>query len=241
MGEIMKTALILTLVTLIAGVGLGLIYAMVKEPIEKAELNAKLKAIREVLTDPESGKLMVNEAELPKNFSELEKKVWKSDENGVVCSCPDFKAKVYSPVYRFKGSKGEDIYVLTGSSPGYGGDVVIMASFVKLNGKIMENAIEVLDYSQETPGLGARISEKKIKERFYGIPFSAFERKKRLRVNKDAGIMPKKKKEEIEKLKREEGIIQTSDIMTGATITPRAVTNTLNCMFEWLGKMKGVR
>ncbi|RKX54209.1 MAG: electron transporter RnfG [Thermotoga sp.] len=240
MGEILKTALILTLVTLIAGIGLGLIYAMVKKPIEKAELNAKLKAIREVLIDPESGKLMVDDSELPKSLSELENKIWRSDESGIVCNCRKFKAKVYSPVYRFKGLNGEEIFILTGSSPGYGGDVVVMASFVKKADGMFENAIEILDYSQETPGLGARISESEVKKRFYGVPFSAFKKSEGLKVNKDAGVMPKDKREEIEKLKRD-GVIQTSDIMTGATITPRAVVNTLNCMFEWLGKVEGVK
>jgi len=41
-----------------------------------------------------------------------------------------------------------------------------------------------------------------------------------------------------EKLK-EEGTVQTSDVMTGATITPRGVANSLNMAVEFLSE-KGV-
>ena len=56
-----------------------------------------------------------------------------------------------------------------------------------------------------------------------------------MKVNKDAGILPKSSNEEIRKLK-DSGVVQTSDVMTGATITPRAVVNTLNTMFEFLNQ-----
>lgn len=235
MGNIIKTGLVLAVITLVLGFLLGLVYMVVKEPIENAELNAKLKAIKVVLTSPENGELIINSNELPKNLKDLENRTWKSDKDGVLFESSKYKAKVLSPAYRFTGKNGEDIYILTGSAIGYGGSVITMASFIKKDGEFYENAIEVLEYSQETPGLGARIAEEEIKERFFGISSNAFDSSGGLKVNKDAGILPKSTKEEIEQLKKS-GIVQTSDVMTGATITPRAVVNTLNAMFEFLNQ-----
>ncbi|HEW92263.1 MAG TPA: RnfABCDGE type electron transport complex subunit G [Thermotogaceae bacterium] len=235
MGEIVKTGLILAAITVIIGLILGVVYMVVKEPIEDAELAAKLRAIKVVLTSSENGKLIVSEKQIPKNLKDLEEKVWKSSEDGTLFESSKYKAKVLSPAYKFVGRNGENIYVLTGSAIGYGGSVVTMAAFVKKDGEFYENAIEVLEYSQETPGLGARISEKDVKKRFYGLSSKAFQKANGLKVNKDAGILPKSSNEEIRKLK-DSGVVQTSDVMTGATITPRAVVNTLNAMFEFLNQ-----
>ncbi|MDI3472215.1 MAG: H+/Na+-translocating ferredoxin:NAD+ oxidoreductase subunit [Thermotogaceae bacterium] len=233
MGNIIKTGLILATITLVLGFLLGLVYMVVKEPIENAELNAKLKAIKVVLSSPGKEELIIDSDELPKNLKDLEDRIWKSDEDGILFESSKYKAKVLSPAYKFTGKNGEDIYILTGSAIGYGGSVITMASFIKKDGEFYENAIEVLDYSQETPGLGARIAEKEIKKRFFGISSNAFNASDGLKVNKDAGVLPKSNEKEIEELKKS-GVVQTSDVMTGATITPRAVVNTLNAMFEFL-------
>jgi len=55
------------IITTIAGLGLALIYNLVKEPIEKAELAAKIDAIRFVLTDSVTGNLLVPETEIPED------------------------------------------------------------------------------------------------------------------------------------------------------------------------------
>ncbi len=60
------------------------------------------------------------------------------------------------------------------------------------------NKIEVLDYSGETPGLGAKIAEDKVKERFYSIPYSGLS--SGVKVDKDAGVTVSS--EEIENYKK---------------------------------------
>lgn len=233
MGEIMKTGLILAIVALIFGFVLGAVYIVVKKPIENAELAAKLKAIKTVLTSPKDNQLIISEDQVPRSLKELNQKVWRSDKDGILFESSKYKAKIISPAYKFTSKDGKDIYILTGSAIGYGGNVITMAAFIKDDEGFYENAIEVLEYSQETPGLGARISEEKVKRRFFGLTLKAFEKANGLKVNKDAGVLPKTSEKEIESLKNS-GVVQTSDVMTGATITPRAVVNTLNAMFEFL-------
>ena len=84
--------------------------------------------------------------------------------------------------------------------------------------------IRVLDASQETPGLGAKILEEEPQKRFYGIPQSGLE--EGVVVDKDAKDRSVKDKMH--------GVVKTSDIMTGATITPRAVANAINIMYSYL-------
>ena len=56
-GGFMKDALILFLITLVAGACLGGAYEITKGPIEAAELAAKEEAFRTVLADADSFKL----------------------------------------------------------------------------------------------------------------------------------------------------------------------------------------
>lgn len=91
----------------------------------------------------------------------------------------------------------------------------------------MLNSVRVIDYSQETPGLGAKIGEEDIQKRFFPIPPEGL--KNGLKVDKDAGL-PKGSPEEL----KQKGIVKVSDVMTGATITPRAVTVALNLMYRYL-------
>ena len=126
--------------------------------------------------------------------------------------------------------------MLTVSGVGFGGDVVsVISIFVdRKTGDYYLNKIEVINYSQETPGLGAKINEDAVKKRFYLIPKEGLE--KGLKVNKDAGVLVPEN--EIDEYKKR-GVVQTSDIMTGATITPRAVVNSINAAIRFL-KENGV-
>jgi electron transport complex protein RnfG len=111
-----------------------------------------------------------------------------------------------------------------------------MCSFISDGDSMEMMRLEVLDYSQETPGLGARIAEEPVKERFFNIPEQGLE--KGVKVDKDSGKSPAKTNEEEAALKKE-GIISVSDLMTGATITPRGVANAINIMNEYLEQTTG--
>ncbi|SHH21958.1 RnfABCDGE type electron transport complex subunit G [Thermosipho atlanticus] len=217
MKEILKTGFTLMVFTLIAGLALGLIYQVTKGSIDNAELQNTLKAVKFVLS--ENGKLMVSkdliEERINKTLKEKVKEVYKTD-----------KATVLTPVLKFNTEKGL-IYVLKAYGIGYGGKVITIASFIVNNCRIDLHAIKVIEYSQETPGLGAKIAEEEAQERFYPIPYEGL--KNGVKVDKDAG-KTNLKPEEAKKI----GVVKISDVMTGATITPRAVANSIQAMFEYL-------
>lgn len=232
MREVLKTGLILFVFTLTAGLILGLVYSITSPYIGKAELNFKLTSIKDVMTDPVTGELLISPEDLPRSLEELGQKIYKSDDSGILYTSTKYGGKVHSPAYLFTSRDDKEIYVLEGSAIGYGGSVVCVAAFVKEPGGFRMNALRVISYSQETPGLGAKIGEEEVMRRFYPVPPEALE--KGLRVNKDAGVVPTNDSERIKYLREHEGVIQTSDIMTGATLTPRAVVNTINTMYEFL-------
>ena len=216
--ELIKKGLILMIYTLIAGLVLGGIYVMTKPAIARADLSEKRKAMETVLKDWKTGGMLVPEDEISKALEKGgEEEVIEREYRGV-------KGKVILPVYEFDSKVGK-VYVLVGAAPGFGGDVKVMAAFVKGERGVYLNAIKVLDASQETPGLGAKILDPSIQKRFYGIPQGGLE--KGVVVDKDAkGRMGK-------------GVVRTSDVMTGATITPRAVANAINIMYEYLKERVG--
>lgn len=217
MKEILKTGLILMIFTLIAGLALGLIYKVTEQPIKNAELQNLLNAVEFVLTD--NGKLMVEKdlinRKINETINEEEKEIFKTD-----------KAAVLTPVLEFK-LDDKTVYVLKGYGIGYGGKVITIASFVVQKDRIDLHSIKVIEYSQETPGLGAKIAEEKSQQRFYPIPYEGLI--KGVKVDKDAG----KTNLDPEEAKNE-GVVKISDVMTGATITPRAVASSVQAMFEYL-------
>lgn len=92
-------------------------------------------------------------------------------------------------------------YTFSTTSKGYGGDVSIMTG-VKADGTI--NAIEVLDVSNETPGLGSNAKKDSFKEQFVGM-------------SGVIGVSTASKK-----------AANSIDALTGATYTSNGVTNAVN-------------
>ncbi|MDY0379110.1 MAG: FMN-binding protein [Defluviitoga tunisiensis] len=227
MKEHLKTGLILAVFMLASGLLVSIVYNFVSPYLEQGDISNTLKAIEEVLKDPTSGSLIISS--IPKDKKSLDEAVWKDSPDGVLYTSTK-GAKVYSPSYMFKeGSK--EIYVLTVSGLGFGGEVKSILSLVKENNELKLNKIEVLDYSGETPGLGAKIAQDSVKSRFYNIPQEGLI--SGIRVDKDAKASIST--EEIDSYK-EQGIVKTSDIMTGATITARAVADSINAAVEFLNQ-----
>lgn len=219
MKDMIKTGLILMIYTLVAGLILGFIYTSTQAAIKEAELKNTIDAVKFVLT--EDGNLLVSEKVIKeavlKGSKEEEKEIFRKGTSAVL-----------TPVLNFDTERGK-VYVLKGYGIGYGGKVVTIASFLVNNKKIDLLSIRVIEYSQETPGLGAKIAEETSQKRFYPIPYEAL--KNGVKVDKDAGksnLSP----EEAKKI----GVVKISDVMTGATITPRAVASTIDTMFEYLQK-----
>jgi electron transport complex protein RnfG len=226
MREYLKTGLILALFMIASALLVSVVYNFVNSLIQQAEFDNTLSAIEKVLKDAESGEYLI--INIPSNKEELNQYIWKEDESGVLFVSPK-NAKVHSPVYKFN-TKTLDVFVLTVSGVGYGGDVTSVISLVKeKNKEIVLNKIEVINYSQETPGLGAKIVEDEVKKRFSLIPESGLI--SGVKVDKDAGVnIPSNSLESF----KSEGVVKTSDVMTGATITPRAVADSINAAVEFL-------
>lgn len=102
-------------------------------------------------------------------------------------------------------------YIFTSAAKGYGGDVKIMVGF-DTNGEII--GFEILDCSNETPGLGQNSKKPEFKERFIG-------KSGELTVNKNSN----------------EG--QNVQAITAATITSTAVVNAVNSAVNAFNEIAG--
>ncbi len=200
MKEYLKTGFVLMIFTLISGFLLGVVYLVTLPYIEKAEFNAKLQAIELVLKSSDTDEFLISKS--PSSEEDLNKVIWKeSDENIIYKNSKN--AKVFSPAYKFE-EDGKEIYILTVSGIGYGGDVISVISFLKEDNIVNMNSIKVIDYSQETPGLGANIA------------------------NEDAH------KKIIRDAKSNNYMINTADVLTGATITVNGVAKSIEIAVDFL-------
>ncbi|MCM1543974.1 MAG: RnfABCDGE type electron transport complex subunit G [Ruminococcus sp.] len=102
-------------------------------------------------------------------------------------------------------------YIFTTAAKGYGGDVKVMVGF-DTNGEII--GFEILDCSNETPGLGQNSKKPEFKERFIG-------KSGELVVNKNSN----------------EG--QNIQAITAATITSTAVVNAVNAAVNAFNEIAG--
>ena len=149
---ILKDALILFLITLIAGSLLGLVNQITLEPIAKSELKAKEEAYQVVFAD--SSKFEEN--------SQIKDKLKSATFDG---------AEV-TEVLEAKDADGNTVgYVMSiTAKEGYGGDIQFTMG-VRNDGTI--NGISILSIA-ETPGLGMN-AEKVLKPQFAGKTVEKFE------------------------------------------------------------------
>lgn len=128
-------------VTFIASATLGGIYEITKEPIAKAKLNKKLKAIQQVVPE------------------------FDNDPNSEMYTIETDNAEMPLEVYPAKqGGELVGVAVKTYTMKGYSGLIQLMVGF-KPDGTI--NKISVLQH-KETPGLGTKMAEASFKDQFYG-------------------------------------------------------------------------
>lgn len=149
MKSMMKDAAILLVITLCAGLILGFVYQLTKEPIAAQELKAKMEAYQEVFTDADS-------------FITLEHAAEEETE----------KAAVVEGVVAAVDANNHTLgYVLTITShEGYGGDITFTMG-IRMDGTL--NGISILAIS-ETPGLGMK-AEEVLKPQFAGKVAEQFE------------------------------------------------------------------
>lgn len=137
--NMLKDAGILFAITLIAGLILGFVYELTKEPIRLQEEKAVQEACQAVFAEAESFEAL--DYSVPVEMAD------ELAENGVRIGT----------VYDAQGSDGSHLgYVLeTTSSEGYGGDITL---YVGVTDEGILNGISILSIS-ETPGLGMRAGE----------------------------------------------------------------------------------
>lgn len=149
--KIVKDTLAITLITLVAGLSLGIVQGITADPIAEQNLKAKQEAYKAVFADAEQ----FEETDLSSGLSEeLEACL---DENG-------FTAQNIDEVMGAQDGSGNALgYAFTvTTSEGYGGDIQF-AMGVKADGTL--NGISILSIG-ETAGLGMKATTDDFKNQF---------------------------------------------------------------------------
>ena len=143
-----KNTLILTCITLVSGLLLGLVYEITKAPIAATKVTAKQEAYKEVFQEAESFTAL-------ETFNEAEAETILAEASLV-------SNTIQEVVVANNGT--EDIgYVLTVvSHDGYAGDITFTMGVTKEG---MLNAISILTIN-ETAGLGMKANEAEFKDQF---------------------------------------------------------------------------
>lgn len=151
--KIIKDALALTLITLVAGVALGGVYEITKDPIAKQEVQAKAEAYEQVFTDAAA----FEEVEMDDTLIQTIRD--QLDQEG-------YKAQSIEEVMRAEDQSGETLgYAFTVvTSEGYGGDIQFSMG-VQNDGTL--NGISILSIG-ETAGLGMNADTPAFKDQFVG-------------------------------------------------------------------------
>lgn len=141
MKKIVKDALVLFAITLVAGILLGVVYQITLDPIAKANENAKEKAYKAVLAEADS-------------FETID--ALPSDDDINASSDIDFsKDKVNEVAIGKKGGETAGYVVTVTDSDGYGGDIKFTVG-ISTDGKVL--GVSFLSIS-ETAGLGMRAKQ----------------------------------------------------------------------------------
>ena len=149
MNKIVKNAFILTAITVIAGLLLGVVYGVTKEPIANAKAKAKQEAFQSVLSDADSFETV----------DDLD-----TDAASELLKSNGYSSDAIEEVALGKDKSGETIgYVINVvSHEGYGGDIEISVG-IQADGT--GKGIEMLSIS-ETAGLGMKSTEPAFKDQF---------------------------------------------------------------------------
>lgn len=151
--KIIKDALALTLITLVAGVALGGVYEITKDPIARQEAQAKAEAYEQVFTDAAAFEEVKMDDTLIQTIRE------QLDQEG-------YKAQSIEEIMRAEDESGETLgYAFTVvTSEGYGGDIQFSMG-VQNDGTL--NGISILSIG-ETAGLGMNADTPAFKDQFVG-------------------------------------------------------------------------
>ena len=148
MNNIVKNTLILTAITVVSGLLLGVVYDITKEPIAQAQENTKQEAYRTVLSDA----------------SEFETVEFDADAAASLLSENGYTSDVITEIAEGTDASGATVgYVISvQSSEAYDGSLSLSVGIAS-DGTV--KGIEMLDIS-ETAGLGMKADEAEFKDQF---------------------------------------------------------------------------
>lgn len=212
--QLWKNAGILFGITLVAGILLGFVHELTKEPIAYQQELKIQKACGAVFSDAASFEAVA----LPGQDSSLTESdtVGSSEQNGSTANGfameeLNMEGAEIGMVYRALAENGEVLgYVInTTGKEGYGGDIELMLG-IRMDGTL--NGVSILSIS-ETPGLGMRAGEVLVPQ-FAGRQVSSFTYVKTGAVTEDQ-----------------------IDAISGATITTAAFTQAVNAGLSYFNVM----
>lgn len=148
MNKIIKNTLILTAITVVSGLLLGIVYNITKEPIAQAQENTKQEAYRAVLSDATSFEAVNFDSDSA--LSLLSENGYTSDEITEVVEGTDDSGEVIGYVISVQ------------SSEAYDGTLELSVG-IAADGTV--KGVEMLDIS-ETAGLGMKADEAEFKDQF---------------------------------------------------------------------------
>lgn len=160
MSKIIKDTMALTVITLVAGLALGGVHAITKEPIARQQEKAKIEAYQEVFADADTFETIELTEELTVQLREnLESENLAAQEIVEIMQALDASGNTLG--YAFQ--------ILSGG--GYGGDIQFSVGIQK-DGTV--NGISILSIS-ETAGLGMNANTDRFKSQFADKNVGAFE------------------------------------------------------------------
>ena len=148
MNNIVKNTLILTAITVVSGLLLGVVYGITKEPIAQAQENTKQEAYRTVLS----------------NASEFETVEFDADTAASLLSENGYTSDVITEIAEGTDASGATVgYVISvQSSEAYDGSLSLSVGIAS-DGTV--KGIEMLEIN-ETAGLGMKADEAEFKDQF---------------------------------------------------------------------------
>lgn len=194
-------AVALFIITLVAGVLLGAVYMITKDPIAKAEEEATNKAYAAVYKDAE----FASDDAVTKAVKSFQADLAAGKIDAAYTDVVLIEARTASSGGTQSG------YVVKVSGKGYGG-AVTMALGITNEGEVL--GIQILDASNETPGLGQNSTNEGWNSQYVGMTSD-----KTLSVVKDGSG------------NKDSGTINS---ISGATITSNAVTRAVNVALKFV-------
>lgn len=204
--SLVKDCLKLILITVVAGICLGAVYGITKEPIAQQQEKAKQEAYKAVF--PEAGDFREVEG-----FSEEAASAVLADYANPI---DDHQGDIISAAVEALDASGNPmgyIFEIT-TKKGYGGDIKLTVG-IQADGTC--NGYSVLSIS-ETAGLGMNATTEGFKSQYAGVNVEAFQ------VVKDGSGSSDDAK---------------IDAISGATITSKAVTGSMNSCLAYFQSLQG--